>query len=102
MPQKRDAETILRKAAGLAESITAKNWREKKTVLLALLSSVVKDGQTALVSELSMSILPWPDQPGEPCRAGAFTGPGGQAVKELMSVEETAAVNLDGRDFEIH
>lgn len=45
-PEARDAEAILREAQGIAQSLTGKNWREKKAALLAVLNGTAKDGQT--------------------------------------------------------
>ena len=44
---KRTPEAILSEARAIAESITGKNWREKKAGLLALLSTVAEGGQMA-------------------------------------------------------
>jgi integrase len=44
---KRTPEAILSEARAIAESITAKNWREKKAALLALLNPAAEDGQNA-------------------------------------------------------
>ena len=48
VPVKPSAGATLCKARAVAESITPKNWREKKAALLALLKSAAEDGQTAV------------------------------------------------------
>jgi integrase len=42
---KRDAEALLQEARAVVETITARNWKEKKAAALALLNPVAGDGQ---------------------------------------------------------
>jgi integrase len=44
---KRTPEAILSEARAIAESLTGKNWRKKKAVLLTLLNAAAEDGQSA-------------------------------------------------------